>query len=125
MKSEISIVAIQCLIRKWAEQIREGSTRPESMKVKDWCKDRGLSKANCYYCLRQVRHACLDMTPEETLYTPAVLIKQKLLMSEQTNRNIIDSGLEIRRGDCIVLRDKPLLQLCPIFKRISHLFAKS
>ena len=33
MKSETSIVAAQCRIREWAEQIRECQNRPEGMKV--------------------------------------------------------------------------------------------
>ena len=45
MKSETSIVAAQCRIREWAEQIRECQNRPEGMKVTDWCKDHGISKA--------------------------------------------------------------------------------
>ena len=72
------------------------------MKVTDWCKDHGISKANYYYRLRQVRRACLEAIPEEALSNPVVPVKQELLMPEQTNRNIMDSGLEIRLGDCIL-----------------------
>ena len=72
------------------------------MKVIDWCKDHEISKANYYYRLRQVRHACLEAIPEESLSNPVVPVKQELLMPEQTNRNIMDSGLEIRLGDCIL-----------------------
>lgn len=102
MNSETSIVAAQCRIREWAEQIRECQNRPEGMKVTDWCKDHGISKANYYYRLRQVRRACLEAIPEEALSNPVVPVKQELLMPEQTNRNIMDSGLEIRLSDCIL-----------------------
>ena len=59
-------------------------------------------KANYYYRLRQVRRACLEAIPEEALSNPVVPVKQELLMPEQTNRNIMDAGLEIRLGDCIL-----------------------
>lgn len=75
---------------------------PEGMKVTDWCKDHGISKANYYYRLRQIRCACLEAIPEEAHSNPVVPVKQELLMSEQTNRNIMGSGLEIRLGDCIL-----------------------
>ena len=44
----------------------------------------------------------LEAIPEEALSNPVVPVKQELLMPEQTNRNIMDSGLEIRLGDCIL-----------------------
>ena len=65
------------------------------MKVIDWCKDHEISKANYYYRLRQVRHACLEAIPEESLSNPIVPVKQELLMPEQTNRNIMNSDPEI------------------------------
>ena len=72
------------------------------MKVTDWCKDHGISKANYYYRLRQVRRAYLGAIPEEPFSNPVVPVKQELLMPEQTNRNIMDSGLEIHLGDCVL-----------------------
>lgn len=31
------------------------------MKMKAWCREHGLTKANCYYRLRRVRKACLEL----------------------------------------------------------------
>ena len=102
MKSENVYCCSPVPDTEWAEQIRECQNRPEGMKVTDWCKDHGISKANYYYRLRQVRRACLEAIPEEALSNPVVPVKQELLMPEQTNRNIMDSGLEIRLSDCIL-----------------------
>ena len=102
MKSETSWAASQCRIREWAEQIRDCQNRPEGMKVKDWCKDHGITKANYYYRLRQVRRACLDSIPRETFPGPVVPVKQELLEVEQTDAPCVISSLEIRFKDCVL-----------------------
>ena len=102
MKSEMSIVAAQCRIREWAEQIRECQNRPEGMKVTDWCKDHGITKANYYYRLRQVRRACLASLPKESFSGPIVPVTQELLVAEEKNTSPQSSGLELCLGDCVL-----------------------
>ena len=102
MNSETSIVAAQCRIREWAEQIRECQNRPEGMKVTDWCKDHGSQKRTTIIVSIDIRIDLSGAIPEEPFSNPVVPVKQELLMPEQTNRNIMDSGLEIHLGDCVL-----------------------
>ncbi len=54
-------------LNQWAEQIRDCQNRPERMTVTEWCCLHGITKANYYYRLSQVRKACLETIPEEQL----------------------------------------------------------
>lgn len=65
MGSTTSLVARQCRLREWAEQIYECNNRPSNLTVKEWCSQHQITVANYYYRLRQVRMACLDHLPEE------------------------------------------------------------
>lgn len=60
MGSQTSLVAKQCRIQSWAMQIRDCQNRPEDMTVDEWCLQNNITKANYYYRLKCVRHACLD-----------------------------------------------------------------
>ena len=90
MKSETSIVAAQCRRREWAEQIRECQNRPEGMKVTDWCKDHGISKANYYYRLRRVREVYLEQF-QETLPEFIEISNPKFQISEAEKLSSSDS----------------------------------
>ncbi|MCI9128210.1 MAG: IS66 family insertion sequence element accessory protein TnpB, partial [Eubacterium sp.] len=58
MSSETTMVAEQCRLQEWAEQIRECQCRPAGMSIVSWCACHGITKANYYYRLRRVREAC-------------------------------------------------------------------
>ena len=60
MSSETSMVAASFRLQEWAAQIKECQNRPSGMSVASWCADNGITKANYYYRLRQVRKACLE-----------------------------------------------------------------
>jgi hypothetical protein len=60
MKTQTSLAASQFRLQQWAEQVRACQNRPYGMKVDTWCAENGISKANYYYRLRQVRQACLN-----------------------------------------------------------------
>ena len=62
MSSQTSLVASNVRLRQWADQIRECQARPQGMKVETWCEQNGITKANYYYRLKQVRKACLQAT---------------------------------------------------------------
>lgn len=62
MKSQTSLVAQQTRLKVWADQIRDCQSRPEGMKVEEWCEQHGITKANYYYRLKRVRQACLKHT---------------------------------------------------------------
>ena len=60
MSSQTSLVATNVRLQQWALQIRECQNRPSGMKVETWCSEHGITKANYYYRLKQVRKACLQ-----------------------------------------------------------------
>ena len=60
MKSQTSLVAQQTRLSEWAEQIKECQNRPQGMKIDEWCKLHGITKANYYWRLRRVREAFLE-----------------------------------------------------------------
>ena len=62
MKSQTSLVAQQTRLSEWAEQIKECQNRPQGMKVDEWCRLHGITKANYYWRLRKVREAFLETT---------------------------------------------------------------
>ncbi|MCI6017815.1 MAG: IS66 family insertion sequence element accessory protein TnpB [Clostridiales bacterium] len=59
MISKTSLVAQQTRLSEWAEQVRECKNRPQGMKIEEWCKQHGITKANYYWRLRKVREAYL------------------------------------------------------------------
>lgn len=67
MKSTTSLVARQCQLQEWANQISDCRHRPEGTNVTEWCRQNGITKTTYYYRLRQVRKACLDSIPQEQL----------------------------------------------------------
>ena len=62
MKSQTSLVAQQTRLSEWAEQIKECQSRPQGMKIDEWCQMHGITKANYYWRLRKVREAFLEAT---------------------------------------------------------------
>ena len=60
MKSQTSLVAQQMRLSEWAEQIKECQNRPQGMKIDEWCRLHGITKANYYWRLRRVREAFLE-----------------------------------------------------------------
>lgn len=64
MESQTSLVARQTRLSEWAEQIKACQNRPEGMKVAEWCAQNGITKANYYWRLRQVRAAYLGTVPD-------------------------------------------------------------
>lgn len=79
MNSTTSLVAKQYRINQWAEQIRDCQNRPDGMSVSEWCSLHGLTKANYYYRLRQVRKACLETVSEEQRTQSIVPVPQEIM----------------------------------------------
>ena len=65
MKTETSLVARQCRLMEWADQIRNCQSRPNGMSVAQWCSMHGITTANYYYRFAQVRKACLEQVEKE------------------------------------------------------------
>ena len=83
MSSTTTLVARQCHLRRWAEEIKSCQGRPRDMTVAQWCSQNGLTKANYYYHLRQVRKACLEQLPEVTQAQEIVAVPGALLRGTQ------------------------------------------
>ena len=71
MSSQTSLVAEQVRLQQWAAQIQDCKNRPADMKVETWCSEHGITKANYYYRMTEVRKACLEQTsiqmPEQAI----------------------------------------------------------
>lgn len=100
--SKTSLVARQYRLREWASMIRECSQRPVGMSVDEWCNNHSITKANYYYRMKQVRKACLDAIPEETVNQAVVPVPMALMTGKipdfqaQTQPS---SSLEIKVND--------------------------
>ena len=67
MKQETSVVARNYRLQEWAVMVRECNSRPHGMTVKQWCLEHDVTPANYYYRLTQVRKACLETLPTESI----------------------------------------------------------
>lgn len=78
MNSETTLVARQYRLQEWANQIHDCKNRPNDMTVKQWCDQHGITTANYYYRLTEVRKACLANIPavsvQNVVPVPAELI---------------------------------------------------
>ncbi len=79
MNSTTSIVATQYRLQEWAEQIRACQSRPDGMKIIDWCAQNDITKANYYYRLRKVREACLESMPREMLGASIIPVPAEIM----------------------------------------------
>ena len=116
--SKTSLVARQYRLREWASMIRECNQRPVGMSVDEWCNNHSITKANYYYRMKQVRKACLDAIPEETVNQAVVPVPMALMTGKipdfqaQTQPS---SSLEIKVND---------ISLCVTEKTSSELLTK-
>ena len=59
--------------------VQECKNRPEGMSVDEWCHANNITKANYYYRLTQVRKACLESLPAETVEQAIVPVPMELM----------------------------------------------
>lgn len=67
MKSQTSQVARSCRIREWAAMVQECRNCPNGMSVDELCRANNITKTNYYYRFAQVRKACLDSIPSDSV----------------------------------------------------------
>ncbi len=48
MNSTTALVAKQCRLETWAQQIQDCNQRPQGMSVKEWCSQQGVNVASYY-----------------------------------------------------------------------------
>ena len=51
MKSHTSLIAQQTRLNEWAELIRDCQSRPQGMKIDEWCQLHDITKASYYWSL--------------------------------------------------------------------------
>lgn len=62
--------------------VRECNQRPYGMSVSEWCQENSITTANYYYRMSQVRKACMNPIPSETIEQSIVPIPTELMNSE-------------------------------------------
>lgn len=97
MNSTTSLIARQCRLHQWAEQIRDCQNRPDGMPVSEWCSLNRFTKANYYYRLRQVRNACLETVPEEQLPQSIVPVPKELMVSADETPPVSEVDISVKR----------------------------
>ena len=85
MKQITTVVARQYRIQEWALQIQECKRRPSGMTVREWCKNNGITLANYYYRLTEVRKACLESFPAEIPEQSVVPVPHEIVHDEVPN----------------------------------------
>ena len=93
MNSTTTLIARQCRLEAWAEQIQDCNKRPQGMSVKDWCSQHGVNVASYYYRLTQVRKACPENLPSSDAGQSIVAVPTELLANSQ------QSGINISTQD--------------------------
>ena len=58
------------------------------MKVTDWCRDHGISKANYYYRLRQVRRAYLALSMIQAIFREEKILKELPAEEREKRRQV-------------------------------------
>ena len=91
MKSQTSQVARSCRIREWAAMVQECRNRPSGMSVDEWCQANNITKANYYYRFAQVRKACLDSIPSDTVEHAIIQVPMELMHTESES-TAVDSN---------------------------------
>lgn len=99
MQSNTSLVARQCRLQQWAEEVRSCQSRPAEMTVTDWCSQNGVKPKNYYYHLTQVRKACLEQMPTEAVIQDVVAVPSSVV-PEMPCCSLSDGGLTISCGRC-------------------------
>ena len=121
MSSETSMVAASFRLQEWAAQIKECQNRPSGMSVASWCADNGITKANYYYRLRQVRKACLEHIQKEIPAQQIVPVEPGLLQREhkdgtrQPGLNISAKGFSVH-----VTESTPMTLLASVLEVIQN-----
>ena len=91
MKSQTSQVARSCRIREWAAMVQECRNRPSGLSVDKWCQANNITKANYYYRFAQVRKACLDSIPSDTVEHAIIQVPMELMHTESES-TAVDSN---------------------------------
>ena len=95
MKQETSVVARNYRLQELAVMVRECNSRPHGMPVKQLSLEHDVTPANYYYRLTQVREACLETLPAESIPQQIVPVSQELLELKEVAPAFNKSGLDV------------------------------
>lgn len=119
MKSETAIVARQCRLQEWAAQIQE--CRASGLTTQKWCDQNGITTANYYYRLREVRKAYLasldsDQTEVENAQPTFVELNEPVAVSQPS------SSVKIQIGQAVLSLDESISDsfLSRLLGAVSH-----
>ncbi|MGL5437089.1 MAG: IS66 family insertion sequence element accessory protein TnpA [Lachnospiraceae bacterium] len=115
---QTTMVAAQYRLQKWAEQVKECNNRPQGMRVSEWCEHHGITKANYYYRLKQVRKAYLAEASQknsETLVVPIPLTTAVANTQLSSTLELSTNGISIQ-----VTETTSMDLLTKVLKVISH-----
>lgn len=93
MKQETSAVARNYRLQEWAFMIQDCNNRPRGMTITQWCSEHDIKPANYYYRLNEVRKACLETLPAESIQQQVVPVSQELFEQKTAAPDI--SGLDL------------------------------
>ena len=67
----------------------------DGMTLPDWCLEHDVTPANYYYRLTQVRKACLETLPTESIQQQVIPVSQELLGQKEITPASGKSGLDV------------------------------
>ena len=82
--------------------VQDCNNRPKGMTITQWCSEHDIKPANYYYRLNEVRKACLETLPTESIQQQVVPVSQGLLgiqtvapVSNVTGLDVSVNGISI------------------------------
>ena len=120
MKQETSVVARNYRLQEWAFMVQDCNNRPKGMTITQWCSEHDIKPANYYYRLNEVRKACLETLPTESIQQQVVPVSQELL-GRQTVAPVSNvTGLDVSvNGISIHVTENTSLELLKMVIRVA------
>lgn len=84
--------------------VQKCKQRPYGMSVSEWCQENSITTANYYYRMSQVRKACMDSLPVETIEQSVVPVSPELIHSASTALEELDQR---KSESCIEISAHP------------------
>ncbi len=120
MNSKTSVVAKQCRLETWARQIQECNNRPTGMKIEEWCEQNGVTKANYYYRVRQVRSAFIENAARQESSSAIVPVSIGTMVQEQSMNQSYSVDISSNGFDIHVTENTSMELLASILQVVAH-----
>lgn len=109
-----AMVARRFRLQEWTEQIKSCNNRPHGITVEEWCNSNGITKANYYYRLKQVRHAylkCMQQPETETAIIPVPAVAMMTEAPANPQKSLSDSLKIYSKGFSLTVTNSTPLEL--------------